>query len=141
MLVSIRSKLYRQTGFHYFLPLLFVGVFTFLRSFDLVALQPGDPLALSFTNTHFHASDHGAWFSHFMAELPADQEMESAEEKDENHSLLEALPAGSQDQLLFGSQALAVSLKIRLRQHEVSLSQTTPIPYFVLYHSWKSQLS
>ena len=106
-----------------------------------MALQPGDPLALSFTNTHFHASDHGAWFSHFMAELPADQEMESAEEKDENHSLLEALPAGSQDQLLFGSQALAVSLKIRLRQHEVSLSQTTPIPYFVLYHSWKSQLS
>lgn len=143
MLASIRNSFFQRAGLQNLITLLFIGAFVFLRSFDLVALQPHtDPYynnaASQFDAGHLNA---GLYFHHLVASIPADQAIETQEQKDETPPTLEPSLADQQNHYLLGSQALALSVKIRLRQNDASLHQPAPIPCFVLYHSWKAFLS
>lgn len=140
MLKSIRKNLYSKSGFQYFLILLFIGAFTCLRSFDLVALQPPNPDSEQNARKSFqHFNEGDNFIQSVLAEIPVDQELEEAEEKDDSeHSF-----TTSAEEKLASSDLdpLSRCLKIRFRQQRFSLSQLSPVPFFILYHSWKSFLS
>ncbi len=143
MLASIRNSFCQRAGLQNLITLLFIGAFVFLRSFDLVALQPNTDTYYNNAATQFDAGhlNAGLYFQHYVASIPADQAIETQEEKDETHPSLEPSLADQQNHYLLGSQAMALSVKIRLRQNDASLHQPAPIPCFILHHSWKTFLS
>ena len=143
MLASIQKRLYKKSGLHFFLVLLLVGVFVFLRSFDLVVLQP----YLSQGKTAHTVSlirPAGSADLDFILQhgyLPADQELEALEEEEAGHTspcvnTLSALTASAVD-----LQVYSRILEHRRQQQHLSLQQRSSIPYFILFHCWKSFLS
>lgn len=142
MLETIRRALYSRSGFQYFLILLFVGIFTCLRSFDLVALQPQSKASQYISlSTAQRLSPGVNLLQTWTASFPADQELEEAEEKEET----EGLPVLDYPETVSlqpaNNDLLSLCQRAQLRQKHFELQQRSFIPYFVLYHSWKSKLA
>lgn len=143
MLASIQKRLYKRSGLHFLLVMLFVGFFIFLRSFDLVVLQPYFGEGKSSRSVSFVRSAALADLDYYLQHsyIPADQEMEVLEEEKDDHQPVDTFSPGHSVVYAFDLEVYSRVLENRRQQLGLSLHKRPSVPYFILFHCWKSFLS
>ncbi len=142
MLASIQKRLNTRSGLDFYLVLLLVGIFIFLRSFDLFVLQSyfsNKNVASSFGHLRL-ANFTDLSLSAQSFAIPVDQEMETEEKEKDDSSEIYITIFSDNEEPSFYLQAYNRIVENRRQQQVCVVRQQPTVPYFILYHSWKGFL-